>query len=112
MTDWPPPPNAAPWSEDHEPTAFQRCVLDALGGLRPGEIVTYAELAEEIGRPGSAQAVANVLRCAPRLAWWRVIPSDGRLYCTHAPVQGALLEAEGYVIDEHRRVRTPGYVGP
>ncbi|MGI8755735.1 MAG: MGMT family protein [Acidimicrobiales bacterium] len=95
-----------PWSDDHEPTAFQRRVLDTLRALHPGEIVTYAELAEEIGHPGRAQAVGNVLRCAPDLPWWRVIPSDGRLYCTHAPVQRALLEAEGHRIDQHRRVRT------
>jgi methylated-DNA-protein-cysteine methyltransferase-like protein len=73
--------------------------------LRPGELVTYGELALELGRPGGGQAVANVLRSAPPgLPWWRVIPAEGRLYRSHAPVQGPLLEAEGHRIDEHRRV--------
>ncbi len=101
-TPW--PPNAAPWPDDHEPTPFQAAVVGAVRALRPGELVTYGELAEELGRPGSGQAVANVLRSAPDLPWWRVLPADGRIYCSHAPVQGPLLEAEGHRIDEHRRV--------
>ena len=102
---WSAPPNATPWSEDHEPTAFQRAVVDAVARLRPGELLTYGEVAEEIGRPGAAQAVANVLRCAPAVPWWRVVPADGRLYCSHAPAQAPLLEAEGHAVDEERRVR-------
>ena len=99
------PPNATPWPDGHEPTAFQRAVVDAVARLAPGDLVTYGDLAEELGRPGGAQAVANVLRCAPGLPWWRVVPSDGRLYRTHAPVQAPLLEREGHTVDEHRRVR-------
>lgn len=101
------PPNADPWPADHQPTAFQREVIDALCGLADGELVTYGELAAEIGRPGSGQAVANVLRSAPELPWWRVLPADGRLYCSHAPLQAPLLEAEGHVVDSDRRVH-PG----
>jgi alkylated DNA nucleotide flippase Atl1 len=99
------PPNAAPWPDDHRPTAFQQAVVEAVRALEPGELVTYGELAEEVGRPGSGQAVANVLRCAPDLPWWRVVPAGGRLYCSHAPVQAPLLEAEGHTVDEHRRLR-------
>ncbi|HEX4901376.1 MAG TPA: MGMT family protein [Acidimicrobiales bacterium] len=100
----PAPPNATPWPEDHEPTPFQRAVVDAVRRLRPGDLVTYGEVAEEVGRPAAGQAVANVLRCAPDLPWWRVLPADGRLYRTHLPVQRPLLEAEGHAVDEHRRV--------
>jgi methylated-DNA-protein-cysteine methyltransferase-like protein len=100
----PPPPNAAPWPDDHQPTEFQRAVVAAVAGLRPGELVTYGELAEELGRPGGGQAVANVLRAVPDLPWWRVLPAEGRLYRTHAPVQGPLLETEGHRVDAHRRV--------
>lgn len=99
------PPNAEPWPPDHRPTAFQGEVIDALRALDEGELVTYGELAAEIGRPGSGQAVANVLRSAPELPWWRVVPADGRLYCSHAPVQAPLLEAEGHTVDADRRVR-------
>ncbi len=98
------PPNGAPWPDDHEPTPFQAAVVAAVRALRPGELVTYGELAEELERPGGGQAVANVLRSAPDLPWWRVLPADGRIYRSHAPVQGPLLEAEGHRVDEHRRV--------
>lgn len=104
----PAPPNARPWPEGHEPTGFQQAVADAVAGLAPGELVTYGELAEELGRPGGGQAVANVLRSAPGLPWWRVVPADGRLYRTHAPVQAPLLEAEGHTVDDERRVRPAG----
>jgi uncharacterized protein YecE (DUF72 family)/alkylated DNA nucleotide flippase Atl1 len=100
----PSPPNADPWSEHHVPTTFQREVVAAIRALGKGDVVTYAEIAEEIGHPGAGQAVANVLRRAPDLPWWRVVPTDGRLYRSHAPTQAPLLEAEGHRIDVRRRV--------
>jgi methylated-DNA-protein-cysteine methyltransferase-like protein len=100
------PPHARPWPDDHEPTDFELAVVRAASELQPGDLITYGELAEEIGRPGSGQAVANVLRAVPGLPWWRVIPAEGRLYRTHAPTQARLLEAEGHRIDEHRRVHS------
>lgn len=79
-------------------------MVTAVAELKRGDLVTYGDLAEELERPGSGQAVANVLRSAPDLPWWRVLPSDGRLYRSHEPVQRPLLEAEGHTVDEHRRV--------
>jgi methylated-DNA-protein-cysteine methyltransferase-like protein len=104
MTEWPAPPNATPWVEGHVPTPFQEAIVAAVRALQPGDLVTYAELSEEVGSPGAGQAVANVLRSAPDVPWWRVLPADGRLDRTHAPVQGPLLEAEGHRIDAERRV--------
>lgn len=98
------PPRSAPWADEHRPTEFQQAVIDALQALEPGELVSYGELAAEIDRPGSGQAVANVIRSARGLPWWRVVPAGGRLYCSHVAVQGPLLEAEGHRIDENRRV--------
>jgi methylated-DNA-protein-cysteine methyltransferase related protein len=102
-----PPPGGANEAPDHL-TAFQEAVVDIVRGLPPGEVVTYAEVAVEAGRPGSAQAVANVLRRVPGLPWWRVVPADGRLYRTHAPTQAPLLRAEGVDVDEDRRVVPAG----
>ncbi len=101
------PPGWSPWPDDHRLTEFQQAVVDAVAELQAGDLVTYGELAAEIGRPGSGQAVANVLRHADEVPWWRVVPAGGRLYRTHAPVQQPLLEAEGHVVDEDRRIR-PG----
>lgn len=108
MSDGPPHPNAAPWRDDHEPTEFQRAVIDAVSALRPGELVTFGELADELGRPGGGQAVANVLRAVPDLPWWRVVPAEGRLYRDLAAIQAPLLESEGFRVDAHRRVHRVG----
>ncbi len=86
-------------------TCFQRAVVDVVAALEPGEVVTYTEVALEAGHPGSAQAVANVLRRVPDLPWWRVVPISGRLYVSHAPAQRPLLEAEGVTVDADRTVR-------
>lgn len=112
-TDPPPDPAGAP-APDLPPgghpdppdrlTDFQAAVVEVVGGLQPGEVVTYAEVALEAGRPGSAQAVANVLRRVPGLPWWRVVPSTGRIYRTHAPAQVPLLRAEGVDVGDDRRV--------
>jgi methylated-DNA-protein-cysteine methyltransferase related protein len=85
-------------------TAYQAAVADVVRSLARGEVLTYGEVAVEAGHPGSAQAVANVLRRVPGLPWWRVIPVSGRLYRTHAPVQAPLLRAEGVPVDDDRRV--------
>lgn len=99
-----PPPNADPQPPEAGLTTFQQAVVDVVRELEPGEVVTYGDVAMEIGRPGSAQAVANVLRRVPDLPWWRVIPTSGRLYRTHAPTQRPLLEAEGVNVGSDRRV--------
>ena len=63
-------------------TAFQQLVWDALRKIPPGETVTYAGLAEAIGRPGSARAVAGACaanRLAVAIPCHRVIRGDGSL---------------------------------
>lgn len=99
----PRPPGAALEAPDR-PTPFQRHVTEVVAALRPGDVLTYAEVAREAGHPGAAQAVANVLRRIPDLLWWRVVPTSGRLYRTHAPIQQPLLEADGITVDEDRHV--------
>ncbi len=97
------PPGGVPDPPEH-PTDFQRAVMAVVSSLQPGDVATYAEVAAEAGHPGSAQAVANVLRRFPDLPWWRVIPASGRLYRTHRPTQEPLLRADGVSIDETGRV--------
>lgn len=99
------PPGGHPEPPD-QLTAFQRRVVAVVETTRPGDVLTYAEVALEAGHPGSAQAVANVLRRVPGLPWWRVVPTSGRLYRTHAPTQAPLLAAEGVHVDDDRQVHT------
>jgi methylated-DNA-protein-cysteine methyltransferase related protein len=98
------PPGAKPRLDNRPLTEFQRKVVEAVLSLGPGDVVSYSEIATEVGRPGSAQAVANVLRQVTDLPWWRVVPTGGRLYMSHAPTQRPLLEAEGVRIDADGRV--------
>ena len=100
----PPRPPGGHQEPPAQPTPFQQHVVAVVAGLEPGEVLTYGEVALEAGHPGAAQAVANVLRRFPDLPWWRVVPTSGRLYRTHAPVQRPLLEAEGVVVDDERHV--------
>ena len=72
-------PKAKPWPEGHRPTAFQAAVVAAVEALETGDLVTFGDIADQVGRPGAGQAVANVLRAVPDLPWWRVVAAGGRL---------------------------------
>jgi methylated-DNA-protein-cysteine methyltransferase-like protein len=104
--DPPLPPGGHPEPPDRL-TAFQQHVVEVVAATEPGDVLTYAEVALEAGHPGSAQAVANVLRRVPGLPWWRVVPTGGRLYRTHAPTQAPLLRREGVRVDDSRHVQGP-----
>ena len=85
-------------------TPFQSAVAAVVDGLAPGDVLTYGEVAVEAGHPGAGQAVANVLRTVEGLPWWRVVPVDGRIYRSHAPVQVPLLRQDGVEVADDRRV--------
>ena len=105
MSTAPPLPPGGHADPPERLTPFQAHVVTVVEATAPGDVLTYAEVALEAGHPGSAQAVANVLRRVPGLPWWRVVPTSGRLYRTHAPTQAPLLQAEGVHVDEERHVR-------
>lgn len=74
-----------------------------VAGLAEGELVTYGEVASEIGRPGAARAVGTAMRTCPAgLAWWRVVPASGRLHAGLVARQAPLLQAEGVVVVDGR----------
>jgi AraC family transcriptional regulator of adaptative response/methylated-DNA-[protein]-cysteine methyltransferase len=63
-------------------TVFQRRVWDALASIRLGERISYAELAERIGAPGAARAVARAVGANPVavvVPCHRVVGSDGAM---------------------------------
>lgn len=81
-------------------TSFSRAVVQVLERLRPGEVVTYGEVAAEAGYPGAARAVGALLAASDgELPWWRVVTSSGRLVPGHEAEQRRRLAAEGVVID-------------
>jgi methylated-DNA-[protein]-cysteine S-methyltransferase len=83
-----------------EGTPFQRSVWTALPDIPYGGTVSYAELAERIGRPGAARATGRAVGQNPIaviVPCHRVIGSDGGLtgYAGGLPAKRSLLRLEG-----------------
>jgi AraC family transcriptional regulator of adaptative response/methylated-DNA-[protein]-cysteine methyltransferase len=80
-------------------TAFARRVWRALTQLAPGETATYGRIAETIGCPGAARAVASACAANPAalaIPCHRVVPASGGSggYRWGAARKRALLDAE------------------
>ncbi len=80
-------------------------------GLRPGEVVTYGEVAADAGRPGAARAVGHLLATRPAdLPWWRVVTASGRLVPGHEVEHARRLKAEGVRLHDGKvRLRGAGH---
>jgi methylated-DNA-protein-cysteine methyltransferase-like protein len=91
-------------------TDFESRVRRVVSGLRPGEVVTYGEIAREAGSPGAARAVGGVMASSDDLPWWRVVTTDGRLVPGHEAEQARRLRTEGVRVDGRHVVafRLPG----
>jgi alkylated DNA nucleotide flippase Atl1 len=86
---------------------FARAVVAVLDGLRPGDVVTYGEVAREAGYPGRARAVGAILAQGDGdHPWWRVVTASGRLVPGHEAEHARRLAAEGVEL-RNGRVR-PG----
>lgn len=90
------------------PEGFEEAVVAVLERLRPGEVVTYGEVATEAGFPGAARAVGNLLRRTDRdVPWWRVVNAQGRPAPHAAAEQRRRLAAEGVGFTSSGRVAGP-----
>lgn len=85
-------------------TPFQRTVLQAACQIPRGQVLTYGDLAQRIGRPHAARAVGQALRRNPIpivVPCHRVLGSDGKLhgYLGQSGIQtkARLLQLEGAV---------------
>jgi methylated-DNA-protein-cysteine methyltransferase related protein len=74
---------------------FEERVRAVILSLRPGEVATYGEVAEEAGFPRAARAVGSVLSRGDGLPWWRVVAASGRLVPGHEREQARRLRSEG-----------------
>jgi AraC family transcriptional regulator of adaptative response/methylated-DNA-[protein]-cysteine methyltransferase len=84
---------------DIQGTAFQRRVWEALRAIPCGSTASYAEIAEQIGRPSAARAVARACATNPiavAIPCHRVVRQDGDLsgYRWGVERKQALLERE------------------
>jgi methylated-DNA-protein-cysteine methyltransferase-like protein len=74
---------------------FEARVRRVVSALRPGDVVTYGEVALEAGHPRAARAVGGVMASSEGLPWWRVVTSQGRLVPGHEAEQARRLRREG-----------------
>lgn len=89
-------------------SAFTESVVRVVASSRPGEVLTYGEVAAEAGRPGAARAVGRVLRDHPeKLPWWRVVTATGRLVPGLEVEHARRLRAEGVALSRTGRVSRP-----
>jgi methylated-DNA-protein-cysteine methyltransferase related protein len=89
----------------HHDATFADRVVEVVAGTRPGEVLTYGEVAAEAGAPGAARAVGNLLRQhGGGLPWWRVVTASGRLVPGLEDRHATLLEAEGIACRDGRLV--------
>lgn len=86
---------------DPAKTTFHAAVIRACRGIRPGETLTYGELATVAGSPGASRAVGNCMARNPLpllIPCHRVVAADGRLGGFSAPtglsMKTRLLELE------------------
>ena len=83
-------------------TEFENAVVSVITALRPGDVVTYGEVAAEAGFPGAARAVGTLLRNSEGLPWWRVVGSGGRIRTPDPTRQIRLLTDEGVLVVDDR----------
>jgi len=84
------------------PTDFAEEVLDLVAEIPPGLVLTYADVAEIVGR-GGPRGVGNVMaRFGGDVPWWRVLRSGG------LPPRGL----EDRAIAHYRQEGTPLVGGP
>jgi methylated-DNA-[protein]-cysteine S-methyltransferase len=88
-------------------TKFQRRIYERLLGIPYGRIVSYGDIADEMGEPGAARAVGQAVGANPLpivVPCHRVVRSDGRLggYSGGLRRKVALLAVEGVNVDGHQ----------
>ena len=92
---------------------FQERVRSYVGSIPTGKVVTYGQVAQQVGSPDAAQAVGNVMRALPDetdIPWHRVVSAQGRLAADEVREQRRRLADEGVRVadegavdlDEHR----------
>ena len=89
-------------------TEFQQQMANAVTKLRPGEVVSFGDIAATAGRPRASRAAGRMLsQSMDTLPWWRVVYSDGHLPPCNPSVQAERLAEEGVQLNAFRVVESP-----
>lgn len=92
-------------SDAAELSEFETAVLELVGSLEPGDVMSYGEVAAEVGRPGAARAVGSTLRRhGSGVPWWRIVAANGRLVPGGEQRHREHLRAEGVPVRNGRVV--------
>ena len=83
-------------------SVFQKKVYEALLKVPKGQVLTYREMAAQIGMPGAARAVGHAMATNPFplvIPCHRIVRSDGTLghYTPDPKIKRLLLETEGVI---------------
>jgi methylated-DNA-protein-cysteine methyltransferase related protein len=83
-------------------------IVAVIMSLRPGEVVTYGEIAADAGYPKLSRLVGRILAHNDgELPWWRVVNSTGRLVPGHEREQTQLLRSEDVRVRSGRVIAAP-----
>ena len=95
---------------------FYDRVYDFVGTVPPGKVVTYGQVALELGSPAAARAVGYALHNlsdGTDVPWWRVVNASGGISLGNrgfsADIQRERLEDEGVRFDLEGRIRLREY---
>jgi alkylated DNA nucleotide flippase Atl1 len=78
---------------------FVEAVLDAVEKIPPGQVASYGDVAEFVGRGGPRQVGSVMAHYGGAVSWWRVVRADGR------PASGLEARAIPRLIDDGTPVR-------
>lgn len=97
-------------------STFYEEVYALVGRIPAGRVMTYGQVALELGAPAAARAVGYALAWLPLdsdVPWWRVINARGEISlrgrAEGAELQRALLEREGVEFSAEGRVALGRY---
>src|SRR5687767_11724485 len=57
---------------------YAELVLSAVEQIPPGQVATYGDIAEMVGRGGPRQVGQVMARFGDGVPWWRVVRADGQ----------------------------------
>lgn len=91
---------------------YAELVLEVVDAIPPGRVLSYADVAELVGRGGARQVGRVMATYGSLTCWWRVTYADGSLPPGHEDRAAELLRAEGVPLRggrvEMRRARWSG----
>jgi len=92
-------PSGAEFIDSAAATPFEAAVYRAVTAIPPGNTMTYADVASQVGHPGAARAIGAAMaknRFAPMIPCHRVVGTDGSLrgYAGGIAMKRHLLEVE------------------